>query len=80
VLPAEPLSQLHELLLRARQRERVLRDWRLRPGGGRGHGVVALFAGDSGTGKTMSAEVVAGELGVALYVVDLSPVVDKYIG
>ena len=52
----------------------------MRPGGGRGHGVVALFAGDSGTGKTMSAEVVAGGLGLDLYVVDLSTVVDKYIG
>jgi SpoVK/Ycf46/Vps4 family AAA+-type ATPase len=80
VLPEEPLQQLHELVLRARQRDRVLRDWRLRPGGGRGRGVAALFAGDSGTGKTLSAEVVAGELGVVLYVVDLSSVVDKYIG
>jgi len=42
--------------------------------------VVALFAGDSGTGKTMSAEVVAAELGLDLYVIDLSSVVDKYIG
>jgi hypothetical protein len=80
VLPEEPLQQLRELVLRARQRDRVLRDWRLRPGGGRGRGVTALFAGDSGTGKTLSAEVVAGELGVVLYVVELSSVVDKYIG
>jgi SpoVK/Ycf46/Vps4 family AAA+-type ATPase len=42
--------------------------------------VVALFAGESGTGKTMSAEVVADELGMDLYVVDLSGVVDKYVG
>jgi SpoVK/Ycf46/Vps4 family AAA+-type ATPase len=42
--------------------------------------VVALFAGDSGTGKTMSAEVVANGLGLDLYVIDLSTVVDKYIG
>lgn len=52
----------------------------MRPGGGRGRGVVALFAGESGTGKTMSAEVVAAEIGVDLYVVDLSTVVDKYVG
>ena len=45
-----------------------------------GVGVTALFAGDSGTGKTMSAEVVAGDLGLDLYVIDLSTVVDKYIG
>ncbi len=50
------------------------------PGGGRGRGVTALFAGDSGTGKTMSAEVIAGDLGLDLYVIDLSTVVDKYIG
>lgn len=41
---------------------------------------MALFAGESGTGKTMSAEVVAAELGMDLYVVDLSTVVDKYVG
>ena len=49
-------------------------------GGTRGIGVTALFAGDSGTGKTMAAEVVAGDLGLDLYVIDLSTVVDKYIG
>ncbi|WP_197370659.1 ATP-binding protein, partial [Streptomyces clavuligerus] len=38
------------------------------------------FAGDSGTGKTLAAEVVAGELGLDLYVIDLSSVVDKYVG
>ena len=43
-------------------------------------GVTALFAGDSGTGKTMSAEVVARSLGLDLYIIDLSTVVDKYIG
>lgn len=80
VLPAGPREQLEELVVRARQRERVLGQWGLRTGGGRGHGVVALFAGDSGTGKTLAAEVVAGELGVDLYVVDLSAVVDKYVG
>jgi len=42
--------------------------------------VAALFAGDSGTGKTMSAEVIASDLGLDLYVVDLSTVVDKYVG
>ena len=80
VLPATALSALHELEIRARHRERVLGDWRMRPGGGRGHGVVALFAGDSGTGKTMAAEVIARELELDLYVIDLASVVDKYIG
>jgi SpoVK/Ycf46/Vps4 family AAA+-type ATPase len=50
------------------------------PRGGRGRGIVALFAGDSGTGKTMSAEVIAAELGLDLYTVDLATVVDKYVG
>ena len=65
---------------RARHRDRVLGEWGMGGGGGRGRGITALFAGDSGTGKTMSAEVVAGELGLDLYVIDLSTVVDKYIG
>ena len=80
VLPPAVLAQLGELAGRARHRERVLQEWRMRPGGGRGIGVVALFAGDSGTGKTMSAEVVAGSLGLDLYTVNLATVVDKYVG
>ncbi|KKK06077.1 ATP-binding protein [Micromonospora sp. HK10] len=80
VLPAATLSLLRELAGRARHRDRVLREWRMRPGGGRGHGVTALFAGDSGTGKTMSAEVVAASLGLDLYTVNLATVVDKYVG
>lgn len=80
VLPVGPLAQLRELVLRARHRDRVLGDWRLSTGGGRGRGVVGLFAGDSGTGKTLSAEVVAGELGLDLYVVQLPSIVDKYVG
>ncbi|GGN36893.1 ATPase AAA [Streptomyces kronopolitis] len=80
VLPPEPLALLHELVQRARHREQVLGAWGLRTGGGRGRGVVGLFAGESGTGKTLSAEVVAGELGLDLYVVELSAVVDKYVG
>ncbi|MET7451735.1 ATP-binding protein [Streptomyces sp. NPDC005574] len=80
VLPEQPLGRLHELALRARHRDRVLGDWRLSAGGGRGRGVLGLFAGESGTGKTLSAEVVAAELGLDLYVVQLSSVVDKYLG
>ena len=80
VLPPVTRTALEEVALRARHRERVLGEWGMRPGGGRGMGVAALFAGDSGTGKTMSAEVVAGALGLDLYVVDLATVVDKYIG
>ena len=71
---------LKELSARARHRDTVLVDWRMRRGGGRGRGVVALFAGDSGTGKTMSAEVIAADLGLDLYTVNLATVVDKYVG
>ncbi|WP_143661993.1 ATP-binding protein, partial [Streptomyces glaucescens] len=80
VLPPLTHRRLRELALRARHREQVLGQWGMRPGGGRGRGVIALFAGESGTGKTMSAEVVAADLGMDLYVVDLSTVVDKYVG
>lgn len=80
VLPPLTHRRLRELALRARHREQVLGGWGMRPGGGRGRGVIALFAGESGTGKTMSAEVVAADLGMGLYVVDLSTVVDKYVG
>jgi hypothetical protein len=80
VLPPATATQLREIALRARYRTQVLDEWRMRPGGGRGRGVTALFAGDSGTGKTMSAEVIAGDLGLDLYAVDLSSVIDKYVG
>jgi hypothetical protein len=80
VLPETVAGQLREFASRAAHRDLVLGTWSMRPGGGRGRGVTALFAGDSGTGKTMSAEAIAGELGLDLYVVDLSTVVDKFIG
>jgi hypothetical protein len=80
VLPEAARSQLHDLAARARNRDQVLLEWGMRKGGGRGRGVTALFAGDSGTGKTMSAEVIAGELGLDLYTVNLATVVDKYVG
>ena len=80
VLPPTVFTQMRELVARVRRREKVLDDWGLGQGGSRGRGIKALFAGESGTGKTMSAEVLAGELGLDLYVIDLSTVVDKYIG
>jgi hypothetical protein len=80
VLPESARGQLHDLASRARNRDQVLIEWKMRTGGGRGRGVTALFAGDSGTGKTMSAEVIAGELGLDLYTVNLATVVDKYVG
>jgi len=80
VLPASVEAQVRELTARVRHRDRVVGEWRMGTKGARGLGVTALFAGDSGTGKTMSAEVVAGDLGFDVYVIDLSTVVDKYIG
>ena len=80
VLPPVPLSQLQHLTDRMRWRETVMSGWRMRRAGGRGEGITALFAGEPGTGKTMAAEVIASELGLDLYVIDLSTVVDKYIG
>jgi SpoVK/Ycf46/Vps4 family AAA+-type ATPase len=80
VLPGEQVAQLRELAARARHRELVLDEWGLGKSSSKGRGITGLFAGDSGTGKTMSAEVVAHDLGLDLYVIDLSTVVDKYIG
>nr|WP_246470476.1 ATP-binding protein [Streptomyces olivoverticillatus] len=80
VLPERTHEQLRDLARRVRHRDRVLGEWRMRPGGGRGRGITALFSGGSGTGKTLAAEVVAADLGLDLYAVDLATVVDKYIG
>lgn len=73
-------SSLREITARARHRQTVLTSWRMRRGGGRGIGISALFAGDSGTGKTMAAEVIAADLGLDLYTINLATVVDKYVG
>lgn len=80
VLPDDATEQLRQIAIRWRQRDRVLDDWGMGRGAARGRGVSALFAGDSGTGKTMSAEVIAAELGLDLYIIELSTVIDKYIG
>jgi ATPase family associated with various cellular activities (AAA) len=80
VLPEAIVRQLRDIVARVRYRSRVLGEWGMRRAAGKGRGVTALFAGDSGTGKTLSAEVVAGALGLDLYVIDLATVVDKYIG
>jgi hypothetical protein len=78
VLPADQEGQLRELSARHRRRGTVYGEWGFSPLPSTG--VVALFAGPSGTGKTLAAEVVAGDLGLDLYKVDLSSVVSKYIG
>ncbi|MDP9075323.1 MAG: ATP-binding protein, partial [Actinomycetota bacterium] len=80
VLPEPVEALLHDIVSRVRQRSRVLDDWGMGDATSRGRGVTVLFSGDSGTGKTLSAEVVAHSLGLDLYVIDLATVVDKYIG
>src|SRR2546429_5967539 len=74
------MEQLKGLLPRARYREQVLDVWKMGGPSARRRGLTALFAGPSGTGKTMAAEVLASELGLDLYTVDLATVVDKYVG
>ncbi|MBP2477019.1 hypothetical protein JOF53_005891 [Crossiella equi] len=80
VLPEAQQRVLTEVVAHVRQRAVVHQDWGFERVLRRGLGVTALFAGGSGTGKTLAAEVLAGELGLDLYVVDLSQVVSKYIG
>ncbi|WP_328617045.1 ATP-binding protein [Amycolatopsis sp. NBC_00355] len=78
VLPAHQSTRLHRLVAHVRHRHLVLDGWGF--AGARGLGTAALFAGPSGTGKTLAAEVVAGELHLDLYRVDLSRVISKYVG
>jgi hypothetical protein len=80
VLPQEALALLRHLADQVRQRRRVYDEWGFRARMNRGFGISALFAGDSGSGKTMAAEVIANDLRLDLYRVDLSAVVSKYIG
>lgn len=80
VLPGDTESHLREVASRVTNRGSVYGEWGLGEQFTRGTGVVALFAGPSGTGKTMAAEVIATDAGLDLYKVDLSTVVSKYIG
>jgi hypothetical protein len=80
VLPDEVLSQLHEICRRVVFRHQVLGDWGFERKLSGGIGVNALFHGHAGTGKTMAAEVVAKELRLDLYKIDLAGIVSKYIG
>jgi hypothetical protein len=80
ILPPDQLLQLREMTDRAHQAYRVHEEWGFGRKVASNQGVSALFAGESGTGKTMSAEVIARELGLVMYQIDLSAVVSKYIG
>ena len=80
VLPQSQQQLLHEIAAHVRQRTTVYETWGFSAGSARGLGISALFAGASGTGKTLAAEVLAHELRLDLYRIDLSSVVSKYIG
>jgi hypothetical protein len=80
VLPPDQLSQLEEICLQVKHRQVVYGDWGFDRKLSLGKGLNALFAGPPGTGKTMAAEVIARELHLDLYKIDLSQVVSKYIG
>lgn len=80
ILPAAEKTVLREIVAHVRNRAVVHERWGFLPPGSRGVGVTALFAGPSGTGKTLAAEVIAHALELDLFKIDLSKVVDKYIG
>jgi hypothetical protein len=80
VVPAPTLELLRALALQARHRATVYETWGFASRSRRGLGLSALFSGPSGVGKTMAAEVIANELELDLYKIDLSQMVSKYIG
>lgn len=80
VLPPDPMKQLREICSYVKYRHRVYDEWGFDRRLSLGKGLNILFVGPSGTGKTLAAEVIAHELGVALYRIDLSMIVSKYIG
>ena len=80
VLPQPQRQALYDIAQQVRERTTVYERWGFAARSARGLGITALFAGPSGTGKTMAAEVLANELRLDLYCIDLSSVVSKYIG
>lgn len=80
VLPESSEKQLRQIASQVRYRSQVYDNWGYREKMNRGLGINALFVGESGTGKTMAAEVLANDLDLHLYRIDLSGVVSKYIG
>jgi ATPase family protein associated with various cellular activities (AAA)/winged helix domain-containing protein len=80
VLPERQLNWLKSISAYLRHRDLVLSGWGYEAVAGSGQGLKALFFGDSGTGKTMAGRVLANELGLEMYRIDLAAVVSKYIG
>ena len=80
ILPASKKRMMQSIALHFKHRRKVYDEWGFAKKGNRGLGIIALFSGESGTGKTMAAEAIANELGTDLYRIDLSMVASKYIG
>jgi len=80
ILPDRPTKQLQALINRVEHRAVVQGDWSMCSPDGRGDGIVGVFHGESGTGKTFAVEAIASRLGMPVLRVDLSRVVSKYIG
>jgi hypothetical protein len=80
IVPGRVREELRDLLARIRHRRHVTLEWGFAAHHDNVSGIVALFHGPSGTGKTLAAAVVAREVGLPAYVVDLSSLVSKYIG
>jgi SpoVK/Ycf46/Vps4 family AAA+-type ATPase len=80
ILPSDQMEQLREIANYVAHYHTVYSDWGFGRKLSTGKGLNVLFAGASGTGKTMAAEVIASELGIDLYKIDLSSIVSKYIG
>jgi len=80
ILPEMQRTTLREIAKHVRQQSKVYGEWGFAAKSSRGLGISALFTGESGTGKTVASEVIANELHLDLYRIDLSQVVNKYIG
>jgi hypothetical protein len=80
ILPEQELVILRELAIHVQQRTKVYESWGFAAKSKRGLGISALFAGPSGTGKTLAAEVLGNQLRLDVYQIDLSSVISKYIG
>ncbi len=80
VLPEEQMLQMHEICHQVRYRSLVYEKWGFEKRLALGKGLNILFSGPPGSGKTMAAEVIANEIGLEIYKIDVSQVVSKYIG
>ena len=80
ILPEKEKNLLYEIIRHIKNKEKVYDTWGFENIGNRGLGTVSLFAGESGTGKTMAAETIANELNLDLFRIDLSMIISKYIG